>query len=480
MSLMTRAMLAVALMIGFYTLALALIAGLLYIPYAEWRYLGRVHFQLALACGALAFAIAMAMVPRPDRFEPPGPELTADTQPRLFQLVEDVARATAQESPRDVYLLPDVNAFVSHRGGVMGIGSRRVMGLGLPLLQGLTTQQLRGVIAHEFGHYVGGDVALAPWVHKTRAAIGRAIERLGDSWASHVFNAYGKLFMRLTMAISRRQEFVADEVAASVAGVAPMKAALSQVAVLASAHAAYFLYEVVPVLESGFLPPIAAGFARYRASPVFAAGSTSLIDHEMTTGETGPFDSHPALRDRLAALDRATGATALEDETPALSLLDGLEDLERDLLAHRAGAARVATLAAIDWAAVPKMVYLPKWAMIVEAHRARLSSMTVGDLPEGGQAFRAAGRSFMPRTRIVPDEEYVAEAIHTLGCALAMRLIGLGWTLRGGVGQPISLNLGDDTVEPFMVLGALANGRATASAWRTEADRLGIAPLTMA
>jgi Zn-dependent protease with chaperone function len=34
----------------------------------------------------------------------------------------------------------------------MGFGSRRVMGLGLPLLQALNVSQLEAVLAHEFGH----------------------------------------------------------------------------------------------------------------------------------------------------------------------------------------------------------------------------------------------------------------------------------------------------------------------------------------
>jgi Zn-dependent protease with chaperone function len=478
---MTRAVLAIALMAGFYLLSLGLIVVLLYIPYAEWQYLGRVHLQLALGCGAAALAIALAIVPRPDRFEPPGPDLSADHQPRLLRLVQEIAESTSQPMPRDIYLLPDVNAFVSHRGGVMGVGSRRVMGIGLPLLQGLTVQQLRGVVAHEFGHYIGGDVALAPWVYKTRAAIGRAIERLGDGWLARVFNAYGRLFMRLTMAISRRQEFVADEVAARVAGVQPMKSALSQVAVLAAAHAAYFRYEVVPVLQGGYLPPVAAGFERYRATRQFVDGSTSLLDHEMTTGETGPFDSHPALRDRLAALDRLALPPVRSDDSPAATLVDDVEGLERALLSHRAGADRIAALAAIEWEAVPAAIYQPAWIEVVEAHRARLSAMHIGEVPDGRERFRALGRTLIPKTRIEVDEdECVAEAIRALGSALALRLIALGWTLTGDIGQPIRLHRGADLVEPFTAVASLASGTMTAAAWRAEAERLGIAGVGMA
>ena len=73
--------------------------------------------------------------------------------------------------PREVYLIGDVNAFVADRGGFMGFGSRRVMGLGLPLLSILSVSQFRAVLAHEFAHYYGGDTSLGPWVYKTQTAI---------------------------------------------------------------------------------------------------------------------------------------------------------------------------------------------------------------------------------------------------------------------------------------------------------------------
>ena len=43
------------------------------------------------------------------------------------------------------------------------------------------------------------------------AAIGRTIEKLSDNVLQKIFVAYGNLFLRVTHAISRRQEFIADE-----------------------------------------------------------------------------------------------------------------------------------------------------------------------------------------------------------------------------------------------------------------------------
>jgi Zn-dependent protease with chaperone function len=216
MWLAQRALLAIVLMVTFYLLAAAIVLGLLWIPYADWVYLDHVHPRLAIGCIVSALALVVAVFPRRDKFDAPGPRLDEASQRKLFTMLRSVADATKQDMPAEVFLVSDVNAWVSNRGGMMGFGSRRVMGLGLPLLQGLTVSEFTAVIAHEFGHYAAGDVGLGPWIDKTRAAIARVMSSLGDTWVSGIFNAYGKLFMRLTLAISRQQEFLADALAARI------------------------------------------------------------------------------------------------------------------------------------------------------------------------------------------------------------------------------------------------------------------------
>ena len=232
-SLAFRALLAIVLMAGYYAFALAISAALLWVPYAEYEYLSRVDFRIAAVCWGAALTILWALVPRPDHFEPPGPQLTPESDPQLFAMIEDVAAATSQQRPSEVYLLNEVNAWVSQRGGFMGFGSRRVMGVGLPLMTNMTTPELRAVIAHEFGHYCSGDVGIGPLIYKTRAAIARTLVGVDQSFLQSVFNWYARVFMRLTMAVSRQQELVADETAARVAGAASVAAAIGVASALA-------------------------------------------------------------------------------------------------------------------------------------------------------------------------------------------------------------------------------------------------------
>src|SRR5262249_21182505 len=157
----------------------------------------------------------------------PGMLLERSAHPRLFSELENIANGLNEPLPRDVYLIGAPNAFVADRGGVMGFGSRRIMGLGLPLLSLLTVSQFRAVLAHEFAHYYGGDTSLGPWVYKTKTSIVRVFENVGSVRAfariavlgvmyvvvTTLLKWYFIAFLRVINLISRKQEYRADELA---------------------------------------------------------------------------------------------------------------------------------------------------------------------------------------------------------------------------------------------------------------------------
>jgi Zn-dependent protease with chaperone function len=162
-----RALLALALAVGFYLLAVSVALLLFAAPLVEILVLERIHLKLMLFCWVGAALVLGSLAPRPDPFTAPGPELERANHPRLFAENDRIAGLAGQAGPSVVYLLPDVNAFVTQRGGFLGLGSRRVLGLGLPLLQILSVSELRAVLAHEFGHYHAGDTRLGPLIHST-------------------------------------------------------------------------------------------------------------------------------------------------------------------------------------------------------------------------------------------------------------------------------------------------------------------------
>ncbi len=333
-SVASRALLALALMIGFYLLALGIVAALLAFPYLEVTHFHRIYFKLTIFCIVGAGAIFWAILPRADHFLEPGPRLTPQDQPELFHEISSVAQATGQANPEDVYLIPEVNAWVAQRGGIMGLGSRRVMGLGLALLKVLTVSQFRAVIAHEFGHFYSEDIKLGPWVYKTRATIARTLNAL--SQRSQIlqlpFIWYGLLFLRISHAVSRRQEFTADALAAKTFGSRPMCEALLSLHGTALAFASYWTNEAVPVLRAGRFPKLLEGFEEYLHEEGVSRKMHELTEAELLSGESDPYDTHPPLRERLEALKELPEGEKAGADPSALTLLRDTPILEQDLL----------------------------------------------------------------------------------------------------------------------------------------------------
>src|SRR6266571_3639254 len=114
-----RVTVALLLTIGFYGLALGIAGGLLSIAWLFWvngHHVNRVTAFCVIGAGVILWSI----VPRPERFQPPGPALEAASNPRLFKELNDVASRVGEPMPHEVYLVPDVNAGVRQRGGFMG------------------------------------------------------------------------------------------------------------------------------------------------------------------------------------------------------------------------------------------------------------------------------------------------------------------------------------------------------------------------
>ncbi len=479
-SLASRAMLAVFLMAGFYCLALGISALLLYIPYAEWTYAGRLHIKLALVCIVGAGVILWSILPRLDRFVAPGPQLTPDNHPRLFSELQTIARAVQQEMPAEVYLVHNVNAWVMQRGGFMGWQSRRVMGLGLPLMRIVTVSQLRAILAHEFGHYHAGDTKLGPWIYKTRNAIVRTVQTLAGergqgSLLQLPFVWYGKLFLRITHAVSRRQEFVADELAARTVGSAPLIAGLRAVHALGQAFDPFWANVMAPVLNAGYRPPMVEGFQQFVQAKNIADALSKSLEEELNRGKADPYDTHPSLKDRIAAVHKWPAGATQPDDPMALSLLEDVPDLETQLLAVLAGAETVAKLETLEWDDVGAKVYLPPWTKLVQANADRLSAITPASLIDLAAQIDQTARKFVTANGDEPPEtHYRMLASSVIGSALMLALLSRGWKLCATPGSPVSVHKGSEVIQPFAILESLASGSLAPDQWRQQCSAGGI------
>jgi len=114
-----------------------------------------------LVAGALPLFIGVVVIvclvkplfARPARPDRPL-RLSPQDEPLLFQFVARLCAALHAPVPREIHVDCQVNASAGFRRGLLSMfGDDMVLTLGLPLVQGLSLQQLAGVMAHELGHF---------------------------------------------------------------------------------------------------------------------------------------------------------------------------------------------------------------------------------------------------------------------------------------------------------------------------------------
>ncbi|MBK9030941.1 MAG: M48 family metalloprotease [Myxococcales bacterium] len=492
-------MLALVLMVLFFATAVAAVVGLVMAGKFLFGLLAEIHGRgvimiavAGLACFVAAAVVAWSVLPRPDRFEPPGPEITATRQPELFAELRRVAAATGEAMPVHVYLVNDVNAFVTQRGGLMGVGSRRVMGLGLPLMRTLTVSELRAVIAHEMGHFYGGDTKLGPWIYKTRGSMIRTVinlEKAGEGAAEiHgliplLFGAVrapfvwlAKGFLRVSQAVSRAQEYSADGVAVRTEGAPALIDGLKKTHAAALAHSLYLRNEVEPMIERGVLPPVGEGFSRFLGNDRMTKLLDEVVAAELAEGNQDPYDSHPPLRDRIAAAAQLRGPSKTPDDRPAIALM--IEPERYETAAIRALVDR--SLADVAWTDVAAH-WIAAWRDDAKAARAALTGLTIASLPSAMTALRQRARLIHGEGADHVDDSAIRSwAVGTFGTAIALVLVDAGYQLEADPGAPHRLVDGDVVVEPFTELGAWLRGEAAADALTARFEALGLAERPLA
>jgi Zn-dependent protease with chaperone function len=481
-SLALRGLLAVILTVGFYGLALTIAGAMLLLVYAEVVYLNRIDIRLTLGLLIGAGTILFAIFPRGDRFTVPGSLLTAQEHPLLFEMIAKIASQVEQKMPDEVYLVLDVNAFVAERGGFMGFGRRRVMGIGLPLLQQLTDKQIAAVLAHEFGHYYRGDTALGPWIYQTRAAIIRTVVSLNgkSSILQAPFRWYGKLFLRITQAISRRQELVADALAASVAGTDSMISSLKSVHGLGAAYSTFLEQELIPVLQNGYQPPVADGFAQFARSKNISEAIERVVSEEMADAKRSPYDSHPPLAERIRSLETLSYPAASDGgSTRAIDLIRNSSAIEKEILSAAYGSKNIAPLPSIEWEDVGEKVFLVIWKKLVSQNPKLYAGLTALNFPEyrapDGPIAAYLRTSARPGTGPAPQ----SEIDNLAGAGFAVLLANAGWKVNTGPGRDFYLSRDGLEFSPFIVAREMTSGVRKTNDWPESCQEYGIASLAL-
>ncbi|MEV6552785.1 M48 family metallopeptidase [Streptomyces sp. NPDC051597] len=363
-----RALRALVLLAGFYLLGVFLLVALAGVDYAVCTRLhGSIVYDVVIGSVVLAIPIVrgffMLRTPKGDAAPTGTPLGVTDSQePALWETVRDVARQVGTRAPDEIVLMEKVNAAVSEDSSLLGLrpGTRRLY-LGLPLMIGLDEMQLRAVLAHEMGHYANFDTRLTPLIARGRAQLIRTIahfhERSDKKIANErarqekhaakriakgrratkvdtpglgatyrgmaaIYTAYGNFYLRTTHATARSQELAADVASVRVAGRDSAASALREINALVPAFDYYMSAYATLGVGAGLLPRPGQVFGGLRKLLDARAEELGELRRELSTEPASPYDSHPALAERVARIEALPDdGRAGQRARPAVELL---------------------------------------------------------------------------------------------------------------------------------------------------------------
>lgn len=306
-------------------LLVGLLAGLGFVA-SQGKGLGLVvkaGLPLLLLVGAVGRALWVRLEPPEGHLLPRGPQTAA-----LWAEVDRVRAALKGPRIHRLLLTDDYNASIVQLPllGLLG-PTRNYLVLGLPLLQALSPEHFRSVLAHEFGHLSGAHGALGAWVYRVRKTWSQVQESLErhEGWMvglfTRFFRWYAPYYAAYSFVLARSNEYEADRASVDVVGARTAADALVAVWVREG------------LLEERFWPGVRK-LAGKQPEPVhpyaqLPAVLGTAVEPALAQGwlsqalgqATGTADTHPSLSDRLAALGQQPRLPGALEQSAAQALL---------------------------------------------------------------------------------------------------------------------------------------------------------------
>jgi Zn-dependent protease with chaperone function len=293
--------------------------GLVLLPIAIGIALPMIFYQHPLFywVGGISFVL-LAWLMRPG-IRITGRPLAVHEGVRLREDIETIKQTLNVPGRIDIVLDDEFNAAAHESRGFFGLfGTKRVLILGIPLLNALSHQECVAVLAHELGHFSRRHGRLGHWIYRARLGWMHAqdvdendtiLDRAMASYASW----FVPWFSAMSFIYSRQCEYEADADAVSATHRDHLASALTRLSVLAQ-----FRRSVLPRVEAIWSEASAVPPRDYYARLADAARDwlATQRDEAIKSALQEPSsveDTHPALAARVAAIS----AQAKLDESAA-------------------------------------------------------------------------------------------------------------------------------------------------------------------
>lgn len=243
--------------------------------------------------------------------KPEGRQLKRQQAPQLFALVDELTASLQAPRFHKILLTEEFNAAVVQvpRLGIFGWQENYLL-LGLPLMQALSPEQFKAVLAHELGHLSGNHARFAAWIYRIRKTWLQIYERFNQrkqQQAELLFNWFLKwywpFFNAYSFTLARMNEYEADRCSAKLAGATNAAAALINVEIKARfLHSCFWSDVHQQVADQPEPPGNTYSLMLSVLNEPIAEDKTRTWLQQALTQQTNHVDTHPCLTDRLVAL----------------------------------------------------------------------------------------------------------------------------------------------------------------------------------
>ena len=254
-----------------------------------------------MGAGAVIWAIFRR---QSTKFPVSGSVITENNSPRLWNAIGQICQRVGTEPPKQVIAGIDDGFFVSEQPLVVNDApvKGRSLFVCLSLLKQMTKGEADAVMAHEMAHFSGNDTLyskrIGPLLLRFDNYLQTLYEQPMGKIAFHFMYHFRVLFELSLQDTSRKREYRADKIAAET--VSPQDIASGLLRVISYSKfrdkiQSELFGQEQALVSADIFKQIEMGFKDY--AQAFAASDDI---GELRTSH--PFDSHPSVADRLAAL----------------------------------------------------------------------------------------------------------------------------------------------------------------------------------
>ncbi len=315
-----------------------LVMGVTYV--AETIYLKGVHvgiiLPIAVIVGLAALRIIHAMVTMTRRspVRVDGIKVDRQSQPRLFDLLDRVAQSAGGLVPENVLVGYDPTFFVTEFDvrSFDDNHSGRTLFLSAPLLHVLSVDELGAVVGHEMGHFLGEDTTYSRRFYPIYRGSIESLHVLQSSSQGLsaiplippmlILSRFIESFASAESSLARDRELGADAIGAKAASPEAIASSLVKLTLYGPSWADTLLAVESAVWRECPLQNAVAHFATWATT----ASARMRIDEINEGTIRHPFDTHPDLLSRLAALHVS------QDEVTVVALVELAGECAIDLL----------------------------------------------------------------------------------------------------------------------------------------------------